>query len=142
MSETVYDTRFLACANGNISNLRPFSQLQKRVSYVKEFSDGKTTARFNAKLLQEYDKHIKEYRNEIIESFFKLLVDHGIKSNRNTLTGPDWQRLDGAWPTHDRHLLAAAIDGVKVRIITSEKDLVKKKAVVKRIFRIDVLLCE
>jgi hypothetical protein len=149
MIDVVYDTRFLASANGVIdaSSLRNGNRLHQRISAIELFTDKsnrKAIVCYNKKLLSEYEKNIKEYRNDYIIIFFALLTDEGVDSKRSNLSRSEWSRISDVWDSEDRHLLAAIISETKTekRVYTNEKSLGRGSAKVKREFRVSVCIVE
>ena len=81
--------------------------------------------RYNAKLLEEYRPFIAVLRNDVIEVFLRVLADRGVLVRRNTLTRQDYAaaRQTCRWPSHDQHLLAAALNGDDPTIFVTEARL-------------------
>ena len=80
MPNTVYDTSFLAKSNGGINGRKHGSVLDRRLCAVEGFLNGNRVAWYNNKLLNEYTDHIKSYRNDILDLFFRLLEVAGRKT--------------------------------------------------------------
>lgn len=113
MNNTVYDTKLIATVNCPLSARRANTVLNRRIEIVEESVGQKqrTIARYNWKLWSEYEKHIKDYRNDIIILFFSKLADIGIRVSVCTLRRQHWNKIRNHWPSHDQHLIAAAIGG-------------------------------
>lgn len=122
MCELVYDTKFIASANGDLLSRRINTVFHRRLEAIELFTSGAMGARQNGRLLYEYSGKIREHRNEIIRLFFQAIIDRGIPG-RNSLSSSEWERVKKAWSVHDKHVLAAAIDGHKPRIYTTEQRL-------------------
>ena len=121
---TVYDTCLLVLANGMLTGRKRGSLLDKRLGAIERFINGDTIARFNNKLLGEYERKVLTHRNDIIELFFTFLARDGKKVARSSLSRQQHSEARGArWPDHDQHLLAAAIGGTRSLIVTTEKAL-------------------
>jgi hypothetical protein len=136
MSDSVVDTTFIALANEELAEARADDLLYKLVTAIGKIVEGKDRLRVNPKLLKEYEPHICEHRNDIVDQFVALLDS----PETVRLTSSSLRRSDNAkaetchWPGHDRHLLAAAINGEKVTIHVTEHALAQCAAAVKRIF--------
>lgn len=138
--KTVYDTSVVAYANGELVGRRAGNVLDRRLRKLEEFIRGVRTAWYNTKLLREYQQKISEHRNDVIEIFLARLGDYGRRASRNTLTRQHHvvaRRV--RWPTHDQHLLAAALDaGRDATILVTETNLASCRASVRREFGIYV----
>lgn len=141
-TEIVYDTSFVARANGDLSDMKPNSVLYKRISAISLSTTGKAKARYNRKLYQEYMDHIKELRNDFINVFITSLEKNGILIEKMTVEKIKWIKVKKLWPSHDRHLLAAALcdkNGCRdVGIYTSEKAHEPAGPILKREFKISL----
>lgn len=140
MANTVYDTSFVAMSNGDLAGRKPGNVLDRRLSKIEEFINGKRVAWYNNRLFHEYQVHIQHRRNDLIEVFFRCLADSGRKARRNVLSARDYATCcQVRWPTHDQHLLAAAIEAGKSSIFVTEKTLAACAQAVRRKFRISVI---
>src|SRR5687767_5021777 len=75
---------------------------------------GDRRVRYNAKLLDEYARIVNDFRDDIVEAFFQILdSDRAVKVNTNKLRRHHFVSivLNCRWPSHDQHLIAAAIGG-------------------------------
>lgn len=139
MGNTVYDTSFLALSNGDIAARKRGNVFDRRICKIEEFIKGARIAWYNNKLFAEYTMHVAQRRNDVVEAFFLRLADHGKKAKRNTLSTPQYaQCRQTRWPTHDQHLLAAAIEAGNSTIFVTEQALADCAATVKRRFGISV----
>jgi hypothetical protein len=127
MPDCVIDASVVALANGDIAGRRPGNIFDRRLAVIEETVSGLRRLRYNSKLLGEYTDHIRERRNDVLEALFALLDDtnRSVFVRRNTLSR---QHYDSAtdkcqWPSHDQHLLAAAIDGDNPSIVVTEERL-------------------
>jgi hypothetical protein len=136
MPECVFDTSFIAYARGPIANQKVGNLLHKRLTAIRSVTTGRSRVRYNQKLLNEYIDHAKAPRNDVVEQFFELLdSDHAIRVKRSTLSRTDKVKADFVgWPTHDQHVLAAAIGGTDVIIHVTERALGLCTTKVKRVF--------
>jgi hypothetical protein len=113
--------------------------LDRRLHAIEDFLIGRRVAWYNTKLEGEYLEHLKVIRNDVIEAFVSRLADHGKRSNRSKLSRQDYAASkDLGWPSHDQHLLAAALEGTRSTIFVTEKLLATCKRGVKRKFQINV----
>ncbi len=135
MSNTVYDTTLVAYANGAIAGRKPGNVLDRRLRSIEKFLQGTRVAWSNTKLQAEYFQKIKEHRNDVIEAFFIRLVDHGRLAKRNTLSRQEYARAKKlGWPSHDQHLLAAALEAGAATICVTENSLAVCAAGLRREF--------
>lgn len=127
MPDCVVDATVVAFSNGNIAGRRPGNVLDRRLAVLEQIVRGARRLRYNSKLLHEYEQLIQEYRNDVIETLFNLLDDarRSVLVRRNSLSRQDHAVAKGTcgWPTHDQHLLAAALDGVDPAIVVTEQRL-------------------
>ena len=139
MKDTVYDTEVIARANRHIHKGVISGNLSHRLDLITECVTGKRIALYNNTLRYEYTTIIKEHRNDIIDLFIRGLTDYG-KPCRNTLSRQDYHRAKPIrWPAHDRHLLAAATDGIDTTIFVVEPRLHNCAEKVLRIFGFRVI---
>lgn len=145
MPDRVFDTKFVAAANGPMtqSSRKQNNVLDRRLKHIEEFAiHQRVRARYNSKLLEEYEAKLLESRNDIIQLFLTKLADSQkctfVKSNK--LQRSDYAKCcDIGWPSHDQHLLAAAVNGEKVAICTTEQSHGVVGKQVYREFRIAVI---
>ena len=140
MANTVYDASFVAMSNGDLAGRRSGNALDRRLKTIEEFADGTRVAWYNNKLLSEYEQHVKIYRNDLVDTFFRLLADTGKKATRSTLSRTAYARLRRVrWPTHDQHLLAAATQAGESTILVTEETLGSCASAVRREFGVTVV---
>jgi hypothetical protein len=121
---TVYDTTVVAFANGDLVGRKANNILDRRLRAIEEFLEGRRIAWYNSKLEGEYSVKVVERRNDVIVAFFLAIVDRGKRAQRNQLTRQAHARaLTLGWPSHDQHLLAAALEGTRSTIYVTEKAL-------------------
>jgi hypothetical protein len=142
MGESVFDASFIGYANGPLEELasNPSGVLGHLARAVEEVAAGRGFIRCNPKLLTEYDRLVKEYRNDLIVEFISLL-DSGktIRLTSSSLSRQENARAERCnWPQHDRHLLAAAVGGSKVTIHVTEPRLGQCSPRIWRLFEIRV----
>jgi hypothetical protein len=95
---------------------------------------------YNSALLLEYRQHITTHRNDVIEAFVAQLADRGLKGKKSRLSRQDYARSrEAKWPSHDQHLLAAALESAGATIFVTEKVLVNCAGSVRRIFGVRVI---
>jgi hypothetical protein len=137
---TVYDTTVVAYSNGDLAGRRPNTAMDRRLRLLEECLRGKRTPWYNRKLLGEYNKHIKLCRNDVIEAFLRVLGDRGRRATRDTLSRQMHARARRAgWPSHDQHLLAAAVEAGDATIVVTEVALGVCSQRIRRVFRVAVL---
>ncbi len=102
---------------------------------------GTRRAIYNKRLLAEYMAHVMTCRNDAIAAFIRRLADIGLMAKRNTLSASDHAKaMSLGWPSHDQHLLAAALEGNESTVFVIEDALAVCAAGVKR--RFDVSVCQ
>lgn len=139
MADTVFDASFVAVSRGNLSGRRPGNVLDRRLRKIEEFLRGARIAWYNDRLLTEYVEHLKGDRNDVIQAFLIRLADVG-KRTRSTLSRPNYVKARTArWPTHDHHVIAAAIEADNCTIFVTETALENCAAAIKRTFSIIVV---
>jgi hypothetical protein len=107
---------------------------------LEEALSGHTVPRYNKKLLKEYENHLVTHRNDVITAFLVLLADKGVFVPKSTLPRQVYARAQSIrWPTHDQHLLAAAIDEEGTRILVTETALANCARAAKREFGVVVI---
>jgi hypothetical protein len=139
MDDAVIDVTVVAFANGPIS-ARPGGALARCLPVIRRILDGRWRCRYNAKLLQQYEDHVKTRRNDIIDSFFELLDSERAVPGRNNLRHHEYAMARKIrWPTHDHYLLAAAIDGINPSIVVTEPTLAQLGAQARREFGVAIV---
>src|SRR5258708_11582316 len=111
MNDAVLDTTVVAFGNSDIAARKRGNSLDVRLRILEAAVTRQIRIRYTPKLLGEYQQHVRERRNDVIELFFAVL-DSGaaVLVRRNTLSRHHHARAVGErWPPHDEHLLAAAI---------------------------------
>lgn len=138
--DTVYDATVVTCANGDLAGRRRGNALDRRLRVLEEFVNGRRVAWYNNKLLQEYENHVVERRNDVIETFLDSLADHGRRATSNRLSTSQYASARRMrWPSHDQHLLAAALEATRATIFTTERRLHSCRADVQRVFGVAVI---
>lgn len=139
MDDAVIDATVLAFANGPIGP-KPGGALGRCLPMIRQIVDGQWRCRYNKTLLHEYEQLIATHRNDIIIAFFIILDSPRALLARNNLRRQEYARArEIGWPTHDHHLLAAAIGGVNPSIVVTEKKLAILHAQARRRFGVSVL---
>lgn len=122
MPDCVIDATVLAKANGDIAGRRPGNALDRRLTVIEDVGRGSRRLRYNPRLLAEYVQIVQQRRNDAVELFFIVLADRSVFVRRNSLSRQHYatatQRCN--WPSHDQHLLAAAIEGNDPTIFVTE----------------------
>ena len=142
MHDAVFDASVVAFSNGDLAGRRSGNAIDVRLRTVENALSGRSRVRYNPKLLKEYGDHVKHYRNDVIASFFALLDSQkSVFVKRNTLSSSKHDLANGRcrWPSHDQHLLAAAVGGNKPEVFVTEGALAACSACIKRHFKIDVV---
>lgn len=140
MSDVVFDTTVVAWANRDMGARRPGNSFDRRLRLLERARDGQLRIRYNKRLLGEYQRRVMERRNDIIEMFFVLLDStRAIRVSRNNLSRQHHQRaVQEGWPSHDQHLLAAAVGGDRPCVYVDEHHLAACGAGIHRVLGIRV----
>jgi hypothetical protein len=124
MPDCVVDATVVALANGDLAGRRPGNALDRRIAAIEQVANGTRRLRYNSRLYGEYGKLIKDYRNDVIETLFIILDDRrrSVFVKRNTLSRQNYATATRRcrWPSHDQHLLAAALGGNDPTIVVTE----------------------
>lgn len=142
MIDRVFDTKFMASVNGSLTGRKDGNAMDRRLRQVEAFVRGQDRARWNSKLMTEYTTALSEPRNDVVFQFWALLDDpkKTVMVSRSKLAKADYARsLKCGWPSHDQHLLAAAIDGIDPVVLTTEDAHGVCAAKVQRAFSIRVV---
>lgn len=142
MNDGILDTTVVALTNTDLRARAHASSLNRRVTLLERCLNGSLRVRYNKILFDEYEEHIKEYRNDLIEIFFALLDSNkSVYVKRSTLSRQNYNRAYKCrWPSHDQHLIAAALNGVRPSIYVTEETLCQCHSRIHREFRISVVL--
>jgi len=140
MTDTVYDTTVVSFSNEDLERRDEDVELNARLTYLEEFLRGYRIALYNDKLSREYIDHLHGIRNDVVEGFIEALDRYGRKGGSNRLSKPDYAKSrDVGWPSHDQHLLAAALVGARTHILVTEDILAGCAAKVRRAFGFTVI---
>ena len=140
MPNTVYDAAFVAYSNGDLVGRKRGNVLDKRLKAIEQFLTGERVAWYNNKLFTEYEMHVRLRRNDLIDAFFMRLVDVGRKAIRSRLSRPHFATAtEIRWPSHDQHLLAAAIEAEDATKFTTEEVLANCARGARRCFGVRVI---
>ena len=127
MPDCVVDATVVHLSNGDIAGRKPGNMLDRRMSVLEEVVAGARRLRYNQKLFGEYTELVRERRNDVIDALFEVLDDtrRSVRVPRNTLSRQHHERARNRcdWPSHDQHLLAAALDGDNPSIAVTEQRL-------------------
>lgn len=140
MPDSVFDTSFVRLANDSLFGEKKGNLLNRRLTALRQVADRRRRVRYNSKLLNEYLQHVREHRNDVIDQFFAMLDSpEAIKVSRSSLSRQDMVKASKCrWPSHDQHILAAAIGGDRVVIHVTEGALGCCAKGVKQLFGISV----
>lgn len=136
MPDCVFDSSFVAKANGPVEAEKAGNFLHRRLDAMRSVTSGERRLRYNPKLLSEYSALIQQSRNDVLDQFLELLDnERTVRLKNSTLRRADKVKANKCrWPTHDQHVLAAAIDGEEVVIHVTETALGVCRAAVRRVF--------
>jgi hypothetical protein len=142
MSDVVFDTTVVAIGNKAIADRKPGNSFDRILRLLQDVVDRLSHVRYNDKLRNEYEEHVKNFRNDVIEIFFSMLdSSQAIRVERNTLSRQHFELAvrQARWQSHDQHLIAAALGGKKTHLYVTEQALEKCAREIYRIFRIRVI---
>lgn len=141
MPDSVIDASVVGLANGDLAARRPGNVFDRRVLAIERVVTGARRLRYNSKLLREYLSLVQRRRNDVIELLFELLDSpRSIRVPRNTLSRQHFATAIRTcrWPSHDQHLLAAALDGDHPLVVVTEARLAQCGRLVLRYFRVRI----
>ncbi|MGD0036813.1 MAG: hypothetical protein ABSC53_05930 [Bacteroidota bacterium] len=141
MIDFVVDATIIGMSNVEMVAPETNSRFVRLVAVLDQIANGNDHARYNSRLLSEYEQLTKIHRNDIIDMFFNLLEPpHSVFVNRNRLERHHYVvAVDKCgWPSHDQHLLAAAIGGSNPLILVTEPILANCGQKILRHFKIHV----
>ena len=139
MIDSVVDASLLGLANGNLDGRRPGNALDKRLRVIQQVNSGARRLRYNSRLLLEYRNIVKAMRNDLIEAFFLVLDQKGVLVATNRLSRQNFEKATACrWPSHDQHLLAAAIGGTRPDLLVTEELLASRKSCIRQSLRVTV----
>lgn len=142
MPDCVLDATVVAFANGDLAARRRGNVFDRRLLVIEEVVRGHRRLRYNTRLLGEYSRLIQEYRNDVVHLLFQVLdSERSVRVPRSSLSRQNYDTATTrcGWPSHDQHLLAAAVDGLDPSIFVTEKVLADCAAPVRRHFHIHVV---
>lgn len=146
MAECVFDASVVGYANNplEVSVIESGVSLVQIVDALESVVIGHRRLRCNPKLLTEYSRLLRVKRNDLIEQFVALLDSpQTIMLKSSSLRNHEKVKAKNCkWPSHDQHVLAAAIGGTDVAIYVTEAFLGGCAEKVWRIFRIRVHLIQ
>jgi hypothetical protein len=141
MPESVYDASIIGYANVSLGDptgeRRQF--LEDLIAAIHRVLSGRDRLRVNTTLRTEYEQVARGVRNDVVDQFFAILTGEGAVAAKNSLRSFENDRAHKCnWPSHDRHLIAAAIDGVGVTIHVTENRLGRCANKVWQVFKIRI----
>lgn len=140
MNDAVIDTAVVSLANADLSNKPLTGKFKSRLEKIELCIKKKSRLRINDKLRTEYLDHLSNIRNDYVALFIQMLdTDSVVKARRSTLSRQDHQTATSCrWPSHDQHLLAAAIGGNRVKLWVHESAHTQCAACIRRRFSVRV----
>lgn len=140
MSDAVFDATVVAMANSDLVARKPGNALDVRARLLERCVSRQLRIRYNSRLLGEYTDHVKQRRNDLVELFFQILDSPvAISVRRNRLSASHFSKACRCrWPSHDQHLIAAALGGDEPCVYVTEEALANCSAAVHREFRVRV----
>jgi hypothetical protein len=139
MPDWVLDATVVGMTNTELSERRPGNLLDRRLAVIERVAKGEARMRYNQKLMGEYQRLTARRKNDLIDILFDLLDStKAILVHKNKLTRQEFDLAKNkcGWPSHDQHLLAAAIGGVDPSIFVTERHHFRCQAKVLRHFRV------
>jgi hypothetical protein len=142
MPDCVVDSSVVALANGDIAGRRLGNFFDQRLRVLEQIASGARRLRYNGQLLHEYEQLIRQYRNDVIETVFAILDDprRSLRVSRSSLSRQHYELATRTcrWPSHDQHLLAAAIGGDAPSIAVTEQRLNQCAPAILRNFQVRI----
>ena len=141
MNDCVIDATIVCLSNGDLANRVPGNSLDQKLKVLEEVTGFFRRLRYNSRLLNEYERLIDLHQNDVVRLFFDILDSpHAFRVSRNALSRQDHAVAIGdcGWPSHDQHLIAAAIGGVNPSIFVTEQKHATCAVLIWRRMRIQV----
>ena len=123
MSDCVLDTTVVSLSNKELLSRQIGGAFDRALSIIEDIVSGTRRIRYNPRLVNEYGKHINRHNNDAIHVLFQLLdSDRAFFVATNSLRRHEYALAirKCRWPSHDQHLIAAAIGGVDPSIFVTE----------------------
>lgn len=123
MTDCVIDATIIGLSNDELANRVQGNSLDHKLQIVEQVTSGIRRVRYNSKLLNEYERLVGQYQNDVIHLFFIILDSpRAFRVGRNSLSRQHHASAvnDCGWPSHDQHLIAAALDGIDPSIFVTE----------------------
>jgi hypothetical protein len=138
--DTVVDATVVVFANNALA-IGDSGVLGRCLTIISEVIHDERRCRYNSKLLGEYIMHVGRQPSDFVHLFFGVLESSRAVLGRNSLCPGDRERAESMkWPSHDRHLLAAAVGGENPCIMVTERRLASLHEPAKREFGVCVKL--
>jgi len=144
MPDCVVDATIIRFTNTQLAARKPGNAFDRRLTVLEQIVRGLRRARYNTRLLGEYTALLGQapFRNDVIEAFFAILDSSRavrVKSNRLSQGDHAMATRQCRWPSHDQHLLAAAIGGNRPEVMVTEVRLANCGPDISRRFGIRVV---
>lgn len=140
-ADCVVDTSVLQKANAPLSTQpRARSLFRRRLTLLERISRRELSVLISRQLIAEYDRQIREPRNEYIRAFLELVTDPS-KSIFNWHTPWSGDRDNARkcrFPREDDHVLRTAICGGPSVIFTEEGRMLRADACIYHNFRVHI----
>ena len=138
MSDAVVDASVIGMTDEDLLAQGSEDSIRRRVKLIDDCANKKLRLRCNPTLEGEYSRILKD-SNKDLHILFLGALESAFRVTKNKLDRHAYLRsLDAGWPSHDQHLLAAAIGGTRPTIYVTEKKLFSCATKVKREFSISV----
>ena len=124
MSDRVLDATIIAFSSSDLAAREQGNSIDLRLTVIEEVVKGDYCLRYNARLLHEYRQVSRGYQNDVTELFFRVLdSSNSILVQRSSLARQHFAVAvtKCGWPSHDQHLIAAALNGANPEIFVTEQ---------------------
>ena len=141
MPDWVIDATIVGMTNTELTERHPGNLLDRRLTVMERVAKSEARLRYNQKLLGEYETLTRKRKNDVIELLFALLDStSAIIVPKNSLTRQEFDVAKNkcGWPSHDQHLLAAAIGGIDPSIFVTERHHCRCKSRILRHFSVHI----
>jgi hypothetical protein len=135
----VLDTNVLQKANATISTEpRHNSKFVRRVDLLQRVAEGTFVVMYSARLIGEYDRHIKEPRNDYVKAFLEILSKSAERNWHGVWRSDREAARKCKYPAHDDHVLRTAIHPEGCHLFSEENGILASAACIKSKFDVSI----
>jgi hypothetical protein len=133
----VLDTNVLQKANAAITTApREGAKFVRRVNLLQKIAEGAFLVMYSRSLLNEYDRQIREPRNDYIRAFLEILSKSAETNWHQRWRGDRDTARRCRYPQHDDHVLRTAIHAEGSDLFSEEQGVLAARKCIQREFRV------